>query len=231
MYEDACMQHMDQYDHWVERYPRETCPAEFWTQEAADTHMAWKRHYNYYCNDCDRAFADENALQMVCLPRGGLAHGELCQLSSNNLPQHLHSRGHQEEEIWCPFCREGFVTSSGVCHHLESGFCPCASDLNRETVHRKIQCADPNEIITTKEVVSNEGVQELERVTEPQTVNKSQCSLRQKQFKHSGALAQHVNSPAHKCNYTTVGTKLNARRSLILSLDGVVILRVNHVGL
>lgn len=64
-YESDCVEHMDHYDHWGERFPCETCSKEFLSEEAADFHMLQLRHFKDYCYDCDRVFANENALRMV----------------------------------------------------------------------------------------------------------------------------------------------------------------------
>ncbi|KAJ5490362.1 Zinc finger C2H2 [Penicillium expansum] len=115
-YQADCDEHMDDYRHWIEiigsRPFRARRPMKFHSQQAAENHMTAKGHYKNYCQECRRSFMNENCLR-----------------------QHLNSKTHRGTNIACPFCRTGFVTVSGVSHHLESGSCPQAKGLNRDRIH------------------------------------------------------------------------------------------------
>ncbi|KAK5116325.1 hypothetical protein LTR85_009297 [Meristemomyces frigidus] len=133
-------------------------------------------HWENYCSDCDRRF--DNA---------------------NNLRMHLNSRIHRGASVDCPFCKAGYTTASGLSHHLETGSCPRARTLNRESIHRIIRERDPHGIITNKQITWNGGTTATYSATD-QAWNGHywECYMCHRDFKTTTALNQHLNSPAHQ---------------------------------
>ncbi|KAJ5494559.1 Zinc finger C2H2 [Penicillium fimorum] len=172
----ACNQHMNTLDHWTPTFECETCTSTFRTQTAANNHMRAKRHYKNYCHDCERTFMNENCLR-----------------------QHLNSKTHRGNNIPCPFCRTGFVTASGVSHHLESGSCPQAQGLNRDKIHRIIQQLDPNGIVCKKQIAWH-GEENMSYSVTDSAWNGHcwVCYICKRGFNSRRALESHVNSPVHK---------------------------------
>ncbi|KAJ5158992.1 Zinc finger C2H2 [Penicillium coprophilum] len=174
--QNAANSHMNAKRHWLPTVPCQKCPMKFHTEGAAENHMRAKGHYKTYCHECDRHFRDENCLR-----------------------QHLNSKTHRGTNIPCPFCRTGYVTASGVSHHLESGSCPQAQGLNRDKIHRIIQQLDPNGVVCKKQIAWHDE----ENVTYSVTDNAWNgsfwvCYICKRGFNSRQALGSHVNSPVHK---------------------------------
>ncbi|PLB36784.1 uncharacterized protein BDW47DRAFT_132590, partial [Aspergillus candidus] len=173
---NAARQHMNSLGHWAPKFPCETCDLKFHTQDAAGQHMTKNLHYKTYCPTCDRHFQNEN-----------------------NLKMHLRSKTHCGNSINCPFCQSGFTTASGVVHHLETGSCRSAPQLNRETIHRLVRERDPNSLITTKQIEWHDEDNATCSATEKAWNGAYwECYLCHKQFNTIAGLNAHVNSPVHK---------------------------------
>ncbi|KAI9369212.1 hypothetical protein BJX61DRAFT_520562 [Aspergillus egyptiacus] len=174
--QNAAGQHMTSVGHWVPKVPCETCNVKFQTQSAADAHMKAKGHYKNYCKSCDRHFQNEN-----------------------NLREHINSKIHRGKEIVCPFCKTGYVTASGLSHHLERGACPNAPRLNRESIYRMVRARDPHGFITHKQI----GWIEEENSHYSANANSwngygYECYLCHREFMKLSGLNQHLNSPVHQ---------------------------------
>ncbi|KAJ5618716.1 hypothetical protein N7528_006827 [Penicillium herquei] len=171
----GCNQHMASTNHWAPKFPCETCSGVFASNHALQNHMAAKRHWKNYCKSCDRQFQNEN-----------------------NLRAHLNSKVHRGTNMKCPFCLTGFVTASGVSHHLETGSCPKAPNLNRQTIAKMIRRLDTQGIIANKQLEWHE-----EENVEYTVTNRAyngynwECYLCHREFGSARALTQHLNSPAH----------------------------------
>lgn len=103
--------------------------------------------------------------------------------------------------IQCPWCKEGFVTASGVTVHLESGNCT-ASDLNRQKLNHLVTRMDRNNIIT-KPLLTMPGYEDnCEIIATEKSWNGYgfECYLCDRQFGQLYALNQHLRSPAHDQN-------------------------------
>ncbi|KAF8251394.1 hypothetical protein K440DRAFT_647686 [Wilcoxina mikolae CBS 423.85] len=170
--EHAAGQHMNALDHWAPSYECDTCTNVFTSQSAADRHMNLNGHWKHYCHDCERKF--ENA---------------------NNLRMHLNSRTHRGTSVTCPFCKRSFVTASGVSHHLETGSCSHATNLNRDSLHQMIRNRDPNGLITKKQ---------LERHSEVEATDKCwngygyECYICHNVYNSLRELNRHINSGPHR---------------------------------
>jgi hypothetical protein len=112
----------------------------------------------------------------------------------------MNSKIHRGTNITCPFCKRTFATATGVTHHLETGSCPNARSLNRDTILVEIRRRDPNHLITKKLLTYNDSSSSI-RVTSASYNYQRQCYecyLCHKGFGDLDALNKHVNSPAHK---------------------------------
>ncbi|KAJ5662774.1 hypothetical protein N7462_011700 [Penicillium macrosclerotiorum] len=177
--QEAADQHMNALDHRRPIFECETCDRKFHSQEGAEQHMRTVKHYSNYCDTCDRWFMNENNLRM------GI--------------QHLNSKIHQGKTVKCPFCGNGFVTPSGLSHHLESASCPQARNLNQETLAEMVRRSDPHGLITQKQLESHQEKNvEYEATHAAWNGHNWECYLCHKLFKNVKSLNQHINSPTHK---------------------------------
>ncbi|CAG7937571.1 unnamed protein product [Penicillium salamii] len=144
-------------------------------QNSCNQHMQSADHFSdRYCRECKKYF--QNA---------------------HNLRQHLNSRTHRGSDVKCPFCNTGFVTPSGASHHLETGSCPGAPRLNRESIARVVQRLDTTGVIAKKQIEWHE--QNVEYVANSSSWNGSgyECYLCHRNYRTLLALNQHLKSPAH----------------------------------
>ncbi|KAF1999664.1 hypothetical protein P154DRAFT_436713 [Amniculicola lignicola CBS 123094] len=176
--EDALNEHMNDEYHWKDdRIECEGCYSWFDTKAEAKRHMYAENHFRtYFCTSCDKGFETDN-----------------------NLKQHMNSSIHRGANIACPFCKRGFATATGVTHHLETGSCPNAPSLNRETIYNEIRKRDPNHVITKKLLTyPGPGSSTVEVTNRCWNGFNYECYLCDKEFATLQAVNQHVNSPAHK---------------------------------
>ncbi|KAJ5952980.1 uncharacterized protein N7479_011393 [Penicillium vulpinum] len=172
----SCNQHMDALNHREFVFGCQTCNCIFPSRAAADQHMKHKRHYKYYCSQCERRF-----------------------LSDNRLRQHLKSKFHVGTDVSCPFCNAPFVTASGVTSHLEYGTCPKADNWNRETIRQMIQGIDPTGLVTNQQIGGHNDESERYYATESALDGTTWvCYICQRRFITRAALNTHVNSSIHK---------------------------------
>ncbi|KAA8894569.1 hypothetical protein FN846DRAFT_402905 [Sphaerosporella brunnea] len=169
----ACDQHMDALDHWAPKFECDTCTAKFKTQRAANQHMEARGHWSNYCADCDRRFENENNLRM-----------------------HLNSRIHRGTGVECPFCKRGFVTASGVSHHLETGSCPNAPTVNRQSLYHNIRSRDSQGFITDQKQL--EWHSEMSATERSWNGYNYECYLCHREFSELRTLNRHLNSPIHQ---------------------------------
>lgn len=172
----AAEQHMNALNHWP-RYECETCTREFDSDAARDQHMRAQKHFERYCPDCDRHFTNANCLRM-----------------------HLNSKIHRGTTVLCPFCKSAFGTASGACTHLESGACPRAPSLNRETIYKIVRENDRNGMITNKLIGWKEDEERDKWEVNPNAYNGNmwECYYCHREFSTASSLKSHLNSPVHK---------------------------------
>ncbi|KAH9862952.1 hypothetical protein J1614_010729 [Plenodomus biglobosus] len=85
-------------------------------------------HYKQHCCDpCIRNFASENVLR-----------------------RHLNSTIYRSKNITCPCCKAAFTLASGLSHHLETGSCPRAKNINHRTIFQAISQRDSGGLLTNK---------------------------------------------------------------------------------
>jgi len=170
---------MEKEVHYSYYYVRETCDYVFRTAYDLDTHQQQEGHYKHlHCKDCNRYFQ-----------------------SANNLSQHKKSHIHQGFDSMCPFCNNGFVTATGVSHHLESGSCPNARGLNRETMYQELRRRDPNNAITDR-LLENPTSRSLDQSWQPESAWNGhtgyECYLCHRVFSTPNELRQHIINPVHE---------------------------------
>ncbi|KAJ5610787.1 zinc finger protein [Penicillium lagena] len=172
----AVNQHMNALGHRAPRFECDTCYFSSFSQSVVNQHMSDEGHCEHYCRSCQRQFQNDNNLQM-----------------------HLKSKIHLGQNIKCPFCKVAYTTASGVTHHLETGSCPRAPKANRRTLRDMIRQRDPNGIISNKLLEWHQDEDARYDITN-RAYNGSgwECYLCHREFVHSRALNQHLNSPAHQ---------------------------------
>jgi hypothetical protein len=84
-----------------------------------------------------------------------------------------------------------------VAHHLETGSCPRAANLNRDTILTEIRRRDPNHMIT-KKLLTYEPSSEITITDHCWNGHGFECYICHREFGSARALQQHVNSPTHK---------------------------------
>ncbi|EYE90133.1 C2H2-type zinc finger protein [Aspergillus ruber CBS 135680] len=176
MSRNSANRHMNAVGHWAPKVPCESCSAKFHTQQAADQHMKARNHFKNYCRTCDRRFINEN-----------------------NLRAHLNSKTHRGTNVPCPFCKTKYTSANGLAHHLETGSCPSASKLNRETIYRMIRERDPHGVITKRQIEWHGRATAVYTATD-RAFNGShwECYICHRQFRLRHHLNQHLNSPVHQ---------------------------------
>ncbi len=100
----------------------------------------------------------------------------------------------------CPFCKVNYTTASGLVHHLETGSCPRAPKLNRNTVLRMVRERDPYGTITSKQIEWHNNQENVKYSATRHAFNGSywECYICHKEFNTVNALNSHLNSPAHE---------------------------------
>ncbi|KAF2655846.1 hypothetical protein K491DRAFT_562853, partial [Lophiostoma macrostomum CBS 122681] len=176
-YQDDAHDHMNDYDHWAPEHECEACNMRFHTQQEARRHMDNQNHWrNHWCSSCECGFQNEN-----------------------NLRQHLNSSTHRGTSITCPFCKRSFATATGITHHLETGSCPNARNLNHATILAEIRKRDPNHLITKKLLTYHSpSSSTIQATSSTWNGDGYECYLCHREFNSLSALNQHVNSPAHR---------------------------------
>ncbi|KAJ6172651.1 hypothetical protein N7470_001718 [Penicillium chermesinum] len=168
-------QHMNAVDHWLPRVPCDTCDLQFTSIQAANRHMQNEGHWANYCEDCNRVFPTQNALRM-----------------------HLNSNVHRGNDALCPFCNRGFVTPSGVFHHLETGSCPAAPSVNREAIRKMCLRADKKGLFTNRQLEWHGDDTEYIATAESWNGDRYECYLCHRGYGSLRSLNQHLRSPAHQ---------------------------------
>ena len=95
----------------------------------------------------------------------------------------------------CPFCGNGYVTASGLSHHLETGSCPQAPNITRDTLHHAIRSRDRGDFITKP---AERRLIEWQATAETWNGDGYECYLCHREFNALSSLNQHLTSPAHR---------------------------------
>ena len=107
----------------------------------------------------------------------------------------MNSKLHRGATVSCPFCGNNYTSASGLAHHLETGSCLRAPQLNRETILRIVRERDPHGAITLK----HDGTTGTYSATDLAWNGSAwECYICHRCFNSANALNQHANSPAHQ---------------------------------
>ncbi|KAK6222661.1 hypothetical protein LQW54_000842 [Pestalotiopsis sp. IQ-011] len=203
-------QHVAAKYHKVPDFECDTCNRYFGSQRAVEQHMDAVGHWRdssddeqFYCDfdACSEVFDDEDSLRdhevedhFYCDPCD--RHFQ----SLNNIKMHRNGRAHQGTNANCPFCRDPFVTASGVFHHLEQGGCPKAP-LNRTQVYEVVRRKDPNGVLTQR--LRDWSTTTLEATVDSWNPYSEtyDCPLCGDGFRRLDSLNQHLQSPKHQKLY------------------------------
>lgn len=184
--------------HFIPNFECETCPRWFRSQGACDQHMNDLNHWPFECSICDETWPTEEEctdheieIHLYC------ADCQRTFQNLNNIRMHRNSSVHKGRQIQCPFCQANYTTATGVTHHVESGGCPAASNLNRDQIYRFIRSKDPNGVIS-KKLLEWHGSYECEVNEQAWNGYAYQCYLCDREFERLSSLNQHVNSPTHQ---------------------------------
>lgn len=111
--------------------------------------------------------------------------------------KHLNSSTHRGKNIACPFCKAALTSASGLSHHLETGSCPRATNINHRTMFQAISQRDPSGLLTNKLLTYPES--NIQNIATNATWNgcSYECYLCRREYGTLRALNQHLNSPAH----------------------------------
>ncbi|KAA8895129.1 putative zinc finger protein [Sphaerosporella brunnea] len=169
---DSLQQHLSHSD--AHKYPCDTCTRIFTTAHSRDQHMTAVYHGAYSCRECKRNFKNNNELRM-----------------------HQNSRAHQGSSVACPFCRASFVGATGLSHHLESGSCPNARNVDRDAIHRSLRKRDPRGVIALpRKQLEWHRVNEVDE--DAWNGDGYECPLCTTEFEEMEGLRRHLDSKAHK---------------------------------
>lgn len=97
----------------------------------------------------------------------------------------------------CPFCKAAFATATGVAHHVESGSCPKARNVNRDELYKLIRSKDPEGLIS-KKLIGWTGSGTYEATGSSWNGQAYECYLCDRSFNQVHGLNQHLNSPVRK---------------------------------
>jgi hypothetical protein len=112
--------------------------------------------------------------------------------------QHLTSKIHRGANLACPFCKIKYTSATGLFHHLESGSCSNAPNLNREAIHRLVRERDPHGVITNKQITWDKETNVSYSATDYAWNGSAwECYLCHRPFGSRTSLNQHLNSPVH----------------------------------
>ena len=120
-----------------------------------------------------------------------------CSRNVANGLQHLNSSVHRGKKVACPFCKMAFTTASGLSHHLETGSCSRAKNLNRETIHQAIRQRDPGGLVTKNLLTYPDSNMQSIATGAAWNGHSFECYLCHRGHATLGALNQHLNSPIH----------------------------------
>jgi hypothetical protein len=98
----------------------------------------------------------------------------------------------------CPFCRNHFTTATGVAHHLETGSCERAPQVNRDRLYELVRAKDPHGLISKKLIGWTGSSPTYEATARTWNGRQFECYLCHRGFGSLQGLNQHLNSPVRK---------------------------------
>ncbi|KAI1422462.1 hypothetical protein F5Y12DRAFT_717359 [Xylaria sp. FL1777] len=192
--------HLRSTGHSAPEFECNRCSRYFGSERARFQHMDAMNHFEWECSICDETWPTDG--QRIEHEHDNHNYCSECQrtfMSHNNLKMHLNSRIHRNYQIQCPFCKKSHATATGLTYHVESGSCPNAAGLNRDTLYKFVRDKDPGGIIT-KNLIDWPGSSQYEASDRSYNPVRRgwECYLCHRLFGQLQSLNQHLNSAAHK---------------------------------
>ncbi|KAI8631287.1 hypothetical protein F5Y19DRAFT_25785 [Xylariaceae sp. FL1651] len=194
----ARYQHMNALGHCLPTRGCDRCQAMFTNRSDAVSHMNFFNHWRHECSLCTHTRSTKDDIRQHEVE----AHYYCSECgrefqSLNNIKMHLNSRIHRGTNLDCPFCKGSYTTAAGLAHHLESGSCPNAPNLNRDELYKAIRSRDPSGVIT-KKLIGWQGSTHYEATTQTWNGYYYECYFCHRQFNTLPSLNQHLQSPIHQ---------------------------------
>ncbi|KAH9905221.1 hypothetical protein F4778DRAFT_698055 [Xylariomycetidae sp. FL2044] len=192
--------HLRSTGHRAPKFECDACPRYFGSETARFQHMDALNHFEWECSICDETWPTDS--QQTKHEHDEHNYCRICQRTFenyNNLKMHLNSRIHRGQHIQCPSCKSSYPTATGLTHHVETGSCPNAPTINRDTLYKFVRSKDPGGIIT-KNLIGWAGSTQYEASRRSYNAKRHgwECYLCHRLFKSLPSLNQHLNSPTHQ---------------------------------
>ena len=127
------------------------------------------------------------AMLLICTSKSGIT----------NCCKHLNSSTHRGRNVVCPFCKAALTSASGLSHHLETGSCPRAGNLDHRTMFQAISQRDCSGLVTNKLLTCpSSGTQDIATGATWNGFN-YECYLCHRECSTLQGLNQHLSSLAH----------------------------------
>ncbi|KAI1631316.1 hypothetical protein F4809DRAFT_177822 [Biscogniauxia mediterranea] len=192
--------HLRSTGHRAPAFECDTCARYFGSEKARFQHMVDVNHFLYECTKCYETWPTEEQ-QIEHEHKQHHYCGECNRTFNNynNIKMHLNSNVHRGQNIQCPLCKNNFATATGLTHHLETGSCPRAANINRDTLYKFVRSKDPGGVMT-KNLIDWPGSTQYEANDRSYNWARSgwECYLCHRLFNNLRGLNQHLNSPTHQ---------------------------------
>ncbi|KAF2964691.1 hypothetical protein GQX73_g8876 [Xylaria multiplex] len=211
--------HLRSTGHRAPAFECDCCARYFGSETARFQHMEALNHFKWECSVCPETWPTDN--QRIEHEHDDHNYCSECQktfANRNNLKMHLNSRVHRNYEIQCPFCKKSHATATGLTYHVESGSCPNAAGLTRETLYRFIRSKDPGGVMT-KNLIDWPGSTQYEANWRSYNDERSgwECYICHRLFGNLPSLNQHLNS-ATRGFVSLPETELQQRVQIVIRL-------------
>ncbi|KAK9421795.1 hypothetical protein SUNI508_05396 [Seiridium unicorne] len=200
--------HLSATGHHAPTYECDACPRYFASEAARHQHMNTLNHFEWECAICNETWPTRE--QRTEHEQEDHDYCRACKrtfANRNNLRMHLNSSVHRGQKIRCPFCDASYATATGLTHHIETGSCPRAAGLTRDTLFQAVRSRDPGGFIT-KNLIGWEGSSQYEANDRSYNYSRGawECYLCHRLFGRLPDLNKHLNSPARETNVSDHST-------------------------
>ncbi|KAJ4391166.1 hypothetical protein N0V93_004782 [Gnomoniopsis smithogilvyi] len=182
-----------------EVYKCNRCERSFRTYDSQFQHMEAKNHFQYKCRQCYETWpSEEQRREHEANDHYLCAECDRKFNSRHDVRQHLRSRIHIGCKVSCPLCNKAYTTATGVTHHIESGSCPKATNMNRDTLYTLVRAHDPKGAVS-KKLIGWHGEERYEATDWAWNGSGYECFyFCHKSFRTLQSLNQHLASPVHQ---------------------------------
>ncbi|KAH8807236.1 hypothetical protein F5884DRAFT_899669 [Xylogone sp. PMI_703] len=192
--------HLRSTGHRAPAFECDKCARYFGSERARFQHMNDLNHFAWECSVCDETWSTEDRMtEHEHEDHNYCGECERTFANYNNLKMHLNSRIHRGQKVQCPLCKACFATATGLTHHVETGSCPNAAGLTRDTLYKFMRSKDPGGVIT-KNLIGWHGSTKYEANDRSYNWRRQgyECYLCHGLFGKLQGLNQHLNSPIHQ---------------------------------